>query len=197
MIHFSKHKVLVLSFLSSVFILSQSHQALASDEPGIEPTMFPQTQTMLKCLVPSDPVKWTMDIDLYNDTSKDFVTFTLMKDGQKVENEGMFYNQMDKGELLTSLEAGRLDALLLTEQMKQEDGVVKNVGMLTLSQQANGAFSGLMIAQSNLYRLLCVSLLPKKTPAPKKPEAPKRTPLLNPIYIIQSLKHQISVLLNF
>ncbi len=148
-----------------------SKVTLAADstpEAGAEPTMVPQTQAVMTCMVPAETVKVVMQIEMYNDTSNDFITFSLDEGDQKT----VFYNQGEKGKVKESIDTGRLNMLVMSETMEQVDGVIKNVGLISLSKE-DEAFTGFLAAKGNLYPLVCISLLPKKDAEKKALKKPK------------------------
>ncbi len=180
------NKSLTINFFAAVFfsaalVLLSPIQVFSAEEaspiatppPLIEPTMYPEAHEIMSCMVPAESVKVFLQIEMYNDTSKDFLSFTLDEDG----TTSVFHNQDDKDKIKENIEAGSLNMLLLTDRMSQENGVIKNVGLLSLSKQ-DDAFSGFLVAKGNIYPLICVSLLPKKVPA-KPVETPVEVPQKN------------------
>ena len=108
--------------------------------------------TLFKCAIPESK-NVSLNIDLADDQSSDFVTISLTeKSGQTV-----FFSQMEKGSIGNQIKNGFLNLLALTEQSGMVDGVIVNTGFLGLGKENDGSFGGFLSAKGNIYPLSCVS----------------------------------------
>lgn len=106
--------------------------------------------SLFKCVVPSDTKAVTLNIDIGDDTSADFVTVTL----NEKTGVSTFFSQNDKGSVNTQIQGGNFNMLALTDASSQVDGVIKSAGFLALASN-NGAFQGFLAANNNIYPLQC------------------------------------------
>lgn len=106
--------------------------------------------TIFKCVVPNS-TSASLQIDLADDQSADFVMVSL----SEKSGGSTFFSQEDKGTVDAQLKNGFFQILALTEKSGQEDGVIVNTGILSLSKEADGSFSGLLAAKGNIYPLSC------------------------------------------
>jgi len=106
--------------------------------------------SLFKCVVPSDTKAVTVNIDIGDDASADFVTVTL----NEKSGASTFFSQNDKGSVNTQIQAGNFNMLALTEKSAQVDGVIQSSGFLALAS-SNNAFSGFLAANGNIYPLQC------------------------------------------
>lgn len=106
--------------------------------------------SLFKCVVPSDSKAVTLNIDIGDDTSADFVTVTL----NEKSGVSTFFSQNDKGSVNTQIQGGNFNMLALTEKSAQVDGVIQSSGFLALAAN-NGAYSGFLAANGNVYPLQC------------------------------------------
>lgn len=106
---------------------------------------------IMKCTVPSETNAVTLQIDLMDDQSVDFVLVTLTEKAKSSQ----FFSQMDKGEVANQLKQGYIQLLAMTDHTSQVDGVIVNTGFLAVSQDQSGAFGGFLAANSNIYPLEC------------------------------------------
>lgn len=107
--------------------------------------------TLLSCVVPSETNVVTMNIELMEDQSSDFVVVTLVNRSATSQ----FFSQMDKGAVADQMKNGYLQLLALTEQTSQVDGVITNTGFLGLGLEQDGSFGGFLAANGNIYPLTC------------------------------------------
>lgn len=109
--------------------------------------------TVLDCVVPNDgaaPVV-TLTVDVQEETSADFLTVNL-NDGA---NSGVLFTQLEKGDVRAGLDAGGLGTLVLAEDFGVDNGVIRNSGLLMVSAEQDGSFSGFLSAKGNIYPLAC------------------------------------------
>jgi hypothetical protein len=134
-----------------IAILLSSVSAFAG-EVAAEPTAAPSTK--LNCQVPNDQGASVVALEISKaaDTSVDFVTFTLTSPNVKAVT---LFTQMEPGTYEKQISGGQLGTLVLQENAAQENGVVKNAGFIVLNKEADGTFSGMMAALSNIYPLTC------------------------------------------
>lgn len=107
--------------------------------------------TLLNCVVPADQVAVSLQINLSDDVSVDFITIAMTEKS----SASVFFSQMDKGTVAEQMKAGFLNVLALTENSGQVDGVITNTGFLGLSQESEGVFGGFLAAKGNIYPLTC------------------------------------------
>ncbi|KYG67649.1 hypothetical protein [Bdellovibrio bacteriovorus] len=107
-------------------------------------------ETIFNCAVPESKFV-SMNIDLADDQSADFVTVSLSEKSK----QSIFFSQMDKGAVTEQLNNGFLQLLALTDKSAQEDGVIKNTGFLAIGKEADGSFGGFLAANGNIYPLSC------------------------------------------
>lgn len=106
---------------------------------------------LFNCTVPSESAtKVTLKITVTNDSSADFVRVKL-NDGQNVLQ---FFSQIEKGDVDSQIKAGAMGLFLVSENTRQENGVVRNAGFMGLRKDSD-KFSGFLSAQASLYPLEC------------------------------------------
>jgi hypothetical protein len=134
-------------------------------------------EAALNCAVPNGTATFT--IAVMEDTSSDFVLFTL-KDGA---NENIYYTQTAKGEIATGIAQGGMSYILTSEDSQRVNGVVTKGAFFGLGQAPDGSLFGYLMAQGNIYPVLCEATnkpapqpAPAPTPTPVEPTPPTRSP---------------------
>lgn len=115
-----------------------------------------EDKTVLACVVPvqSGPAQVTIDVTLGADLSQDYVMLTI-KDSKNTTNELTYFAQMEKGQMEKNLSQGGASFLLLSEETKQEAGVIKNTGFFAASVREDNSFGGFIAAAGNIYPISC------------------------------------------
>lgn len=110
--------------------------------------------TLFKCVVPVEQGAPSVSFTVVQaaDESVDFITMTLVEGGITSQ----YFNQLDKGEVAQQIKAGAFNMLAITEKTAQVAGVIKNTGIISMSFE-QGQFSGLFIANGNIYPIQCQS----------------------------------------
>lgn len=108
---------------------------------------------VLSCMVANSggQPQVSLIVSVHYDTSADFVIVSVSDKGQVYR----MFTQMNKGEVDANLAQGSLALVLLDDTFSQDAGVIRNAGLAVVNQGANGGFSGLLIAHSNIYPLTC------------------------------------------
>lgn len=114
---------------------------------------FAQGREVLDCKVPvqTGVSSVLLKVSVYNETSQDFVVLDVTDTGGAFQ----MFAQMKPGEFAAAIQRGELGALVVEENVSQDAGVIRNAGLIMLSQSGTG-FEGLLSAHGNLYPLACV-----------------------------------------
>lgn len=102
----------------------------------------------LTCKV-SDVVN--MNIEITNDSTADFVMMTLVEP----KGTSMFYSYLEAGEAKAQMDQGFFSVMAMTEQTAEENGVIVNTGLLSLSKDDTGLYQGILLAKGNIYPMAC------------------------------------------
>lgn len=115
--------------------------------------MNAQAATVLECVVPNENAApaVTLTVDVQEESSADFLTLNL-NDGA---DSGVLFTQLEKGDVKAGLDAGQLGTLVLEEDFGVDNGVIRKSGLLMVSAEQDGTFSGFLSAKGNIYPLAC------------------------------------------
>lgn len=137
----------ILSFnLASAQVIPQLPVMPAADGPITN-------SVKMTCQVPVETGAsvYKLEILLGNDTSSDFITFSLTGP----QGTEVLFNQIEKGALDQQIAAGQVGMLALQESVMMDNGVIKNAGLISLNREADGSFAGMLIALGSIYPLAC------------------------------------------
>lgn len=92
-----------------------------------------------------------MQIEITQDATADFVMMTLVEPSGQTQ----FYNYLEAGEAANQLSQGFFSVMAMTEQTAEQNGVIVNTGLLSLSKNDQGLFEGILLAKGNIYPMAC------------------------------------------
>ena len=108
--------------------------------------------TLFNCVVPSKTNSVKLTVTLAADQSADFVTVSLVEP----TGTSQFFTQADKGAITSQITQGALQFLAMTDKTSQTaEGVITNAGIFSINKGQDGNFTGLLLANSNIYQLNC------------------------------------------
>ncbi|MFP5520268.1 MAG: hypothetical protein ACLGGX_10210 [Bdellovibrionia bacterium] len=107
--------------------------------------------TLFKCMVPAETPAVTLEVTKGDDVSIDFVTVQVVTKSTSF----VLFNQLDKGAADQMVKAGEFSMMVLGEQFGQVDGVIKDAGLIQISQTSPGVYEGFLLAKGDIYPLAC------------------------------------------
>lgn len=107
----------------------------------------------LNCVVPQEGAAPTVTavIEASEESQGDFVTFTINEPNVAPL---VYFNQIEKGEFARGIASGTFMTVVLAEDLKVENGVIKGAGILVLEKNGTD-FAGLATVNNSIYPLQC------------------------------------------
>lgn len=92
-----------------------------------------------------------MKIEITNDATADYVVMSLVEPS----GASTFYSYLEAGEAKAQMDQGYFSAMAMTEQTAEQNGVIVNTGLISLSKDNTGMFQGILLAKGNIYPMAC------------------------------------------